>query len=209
VAGGSGGGQLVVGIYTPGTSPLHRCPAGAKLLGLSVGLLVLGLWRTWQVTLVAAAVVALGGVVSGVGLRRLGSQLRPVLWVAVAIGGFQVWAQGWPHALIVVGSLLVAVAAAALVTLTTRTDELVAVIAGLLSPLHGRFVDPERVALTLALAVRAVPVLVGLVDDVRDARRARGAERSLRALVVPVVIRTVRHADQVGEALAARGLDDD
>jgi biotin transport system permease protein len=209
VAGSSRGAELVVGIYVPGTSPLHRSPAGGKLLCLAVGLLALGVWRTWQATLAGAVVVLIACGISGVGLRRLASQVRPILWTAVAIGVFQLWAQGWLHAVVVVGSLVVAVAAAALVTLTTRTDDLVDVIVGLLSPLHGRFVDPERVGLTLALAVRAVPVLVGLVDDVREARRARGAERSMRALAVPVVIRTVRYADQVGEALAARGLDDD
>jgi biotin transport system permease protein len=31
----------------------------------------------------------------------------------------------------------------------------------------------------------------------------------VRALAVPLVIRTVRHADRLGEALAARGVDDD
>nr|WP_284287061.1 energy-coupling factor transporter transmembrane component T [Angustibacter aerolatus] len=58
------------------------------------------------------------------------------------------------------------------------------------------------------LTVRAVPVVAGLLDDVRDARRARGLERSPRALLVPLVVRTVRYADRLGEALVARGVDD-
>ena len=62
--------------------------------------------------------------------------------------------------------------------------------------------------LVLALAVRSVPVLVGLAADVRQARAARGAERSVRAFAVPFVIRALRHADRLGEALAARGVDD-
>ena len=60
----------------------------------------------------------------------------------------------------------------------------------------------------LALAVRSVPVLARLAGEVGQARRARGAERSVRALAVPLVLRTVRHADRLGEALAARGVDD-
>ena len=68
--------------------------------------------------------------------------------------------------------------------------------------------DPDRVALVLALTVRAVPVLAGTYAQARDARRARGLERSPRALLVPLVLRTMRHADQLGEALAARGVDD-
>jgi biotin transport system permease protein len=70
-------------------------------------------------------------------------------------------------------------------------------------------VNPERVALVLALAVRSVPVVAGLARDVQEARLARGAGRSVRAFAVPLVIRTVRYADRLGEALAARGVDDD
>jgi biotin transport system permease protein len=53
-----------------------------------------------------------------------------------------------------------------------------------------------------------VPVLTGLAAEVRQARRARGAGRSVRAFAVPLVIRTVRYADRLGEALIARGVDD-
>jgi biotin transport system permease protein len=60
----------------------------------------------------------------------------------------------------------------------------------------------------LALTIRAVPVLTATFEQARDARRARGLERSARALLVPLVVRTVRHADQLGEALVARGVDD-
>ena len=77
-----------------------------------------------------------------------------------------------------------------------------------LRPLRRAGVDPERVALVLALAVRTVPVLVGIGAEVQQARAARGAERSVRAFAVPFVIRSLRHADRLGEALEARGVDD-
>jgi len=77
-----------------------------------------------------------------------------------------------------------------------------------LRPLRRAGVDPERVALVLALAVRTVPVLVGIGGEVQQARAARGAERSVRAFAVPFVIRSLRHADRLGEALEARGVDD-
>ena len=78
-------------------------------------------------------------------------------------------------------------------------------ITRLLQPARRIGVDPDRVALLLALTIRAVPVIAATLQEARDARRARGLERSTRALVTPVVVRTIRHADRVGEALAARG----
>jgi len=199
----------VLGFYAPGRSVVHLAPAGVKLVALAVGLFVLALYRSGPTVVAGAFLVGFTTAVSGVGVRRLAGQVRPVLWVAAAIGAVQVWVAGWQHALVVVGALLVAVAAAGLVTLTTRTEELVSALVAGLRPLRRFGIDPDRVALTLALTVRAVPVLAGLVDEVRDARKARGAERSPRALAVPVVVRTIRYADRLGEALAARGLDDD
>ncbi len=200
---------MLVGAYLPGTSWLHRARAGVKLAVLAAGLLGLALLHTpWAP---AAAAVLLGGLAAsaGIGGRALFGQLRPVLVVAVVVATVQFWLAGPGGALTVTGSLLVAVAAAGLVTLTTRTEDLLDAVIGCLRPLRRLGVDPERVALVLALAIRTVPVLAGLAREVHEARMARGATRSMRALAVPLVIRALRHADRLGEALAARGVDDE
>jgi biotin transport system permease protein len=129
-------------------------------------------------------------------------------WIVVLLLPFQWWTAGWRTAVVVVGTLVVAVAAAALVTLTTRVTELLDTLVRLLKPLRLVGVDNERAGLGLALAVRAVPVIASMAHDVSDARRARGLERSVRALAVPLVVRTVRHAERTGDALMARGYDD-
>jgi len=135
-------------------------------------------------------------------------QIWPMKWIVVLLFPFQWWIAGWQAAVIVVGTLVLAVAAAGLVSLTTRTTDLLAVIEWAIQPLRYVRVDPERVALLLTLTIRVVPVINGLVHDVRDARRARGMERSVRAYVTPVVIRTVGYAERLGDALVARGVDD-
>ena len=50
--------------------------------------------------------------------------------------------------------------------------------------------------------------MVDIVGAVSQARKARGAGFSLRALVVPSVVRALRRADAIGDALTARGVDD-
>lgn len=198
----------MIGLYRPGSSPLHRARPGVKLLLLGAGLTALTVLRSPRAVLVGAVVVVLLAAVARVGPRAVAAQVRPVLAVTALVAGFQVWLAGPRAALVVAGSLLVAVAAAGLVTLTTRTSDLLDALVRALRPLRRVGVDPERVALLLALTIRSVPVLATLAADVRDARRARGAERSVRAFAVPLVIRAVRHADRLGEALAARGVDD-
>jgi biotin transport system permease protein len=43
---------------------------------------------------------------------------------------------------------------------------------------------------------------------VRHAQVARGATASPTAFVVPLVVRSLRHADRLADALVARGIDD-
>lgn len=199
----------MIGIYRPGTTVLHRAPPWVKLALLSLGMTGMLVWSTPAAVGVGAVVVVTGYLAAGIGPGTLLAQVWPLRWIVLLLSVFQWWTRGpWP-AFIAVGGLLVAVAAAALVTLTTRTEDLIEVITTLLRPLRRVGVNPDRVALAFALAIRAIPVLTQVLREVTQARRARGLERSLRALLVPVLVRTVRHATATGEALAARGLDDD
>jgi biotin transport system permease protein len=199
---------MLTSTYQPGTSLLHRAGAGAKLVGLLVFSMLLVAWRT-PVTVLVFFVLVVGLYrVGGFGFRTLVSQVWPLRWIVVFLLPFQWWTAGWQVAVGVVGTLVVAVVGAALISLTTRVTDLLDVIARVLEPARAIGVDPERVALLLALTIRAVPVIAGALHEAGDARRARGLERSTRALVTPIVVRTIRHADRVGEALAARGVDD-
>lgn len=198
-----------IGSYLPGDSPVHRTPAGVKLALLAVGLLVLGVVRTPLTVAVGLAVTLAVGAAARLRPAVLWAQVRPVVLVALVVGALQVWLAGPVQAAVVVGWLVVAVLAAGLVTVTTPLADVLDAVVAATRPLRRVGVDPERVALVLALAVRSVPVVAGLARDVHEARSARGAGRSVRAFAVPLVIRTVRYADRLGEALAARGVDDD
>ncbi|MFN0285105.1 MAG: energy-coupling factor transporter transmembrane component T family protein [Kineosporiaceae bacterium] len=201
-------GPPLLGAYVPGTSPLHRAPAGAKLVALATLLVALAVVRTpVGVTVGAAGGVGLA-LLSRVGVRPVLAQVWPLRWVVPVLGAVQVWTSGPRTAVVVVGSLLVAALLAGLLLLTTTTQAVLDALVAGLRPLRRLGVDPDRAGLVLALTVRSIPVVAALADEVAQARRARGAERSLRAFAVPLVIRTVRHADRVGEALAARGVGD-
>ena len=199
---------MLTGTYQPGTSPLHRSGAGAKLLGLLVFSTALVAWQSLATVLVGLVLVTGLYAVGGFGIRTLVSQVWPLRWIVLLLVPFQWWTAGWQVAVAVVGTFVVAVVGAALISLTTRVTDLLDVIARLLEPARTIGVDPDRVALLLALTIRAVPVIAGTLHEARDARRARGLEHSTRALVTPIVVRTIRHADRVGDALAARGIDD-
>jgi biotin transport system permease protein len=198
----------LTGAYVPGNSLLHRLPTGTKLLGLAVSCTVLLLLRSPVSMAVAAVVVALLFAVSGVGAAASWAQIRPIRWFAAALFAMQMLFADLPTAISSTARIVLAVALAGLVTLTTRTSAMMTFLERCLSPARLLGLDPFRLSLLLSLTIRSIPVIAGLATQVREAQRARGVERSVRAFAVPLVVGTLRHADALGEALSARGLDD-
>ncbi|MFC9896456.1 energy-coupling factor transporter transmembrane component T family protein [Nocardia sp. NPDC127579] len=199
----------MIGLYRPGTSPLHRLPAGAKILLLLVAIVAATVFAhsPLRVGLVAAA-VALLYAIARIPVKVAVAQLRPAVWMLLLIAVFQLVLTSPAQALVVCGLLLISMALAALVTLTTRVTDMLDTLTRVLGPLRRFGVDPDRIGLLLALAIRCVPLLTTIVHEVAEARRARGLHWSMTALVTPVLVRALRTADAMGDALAARGVDD-
>ncbi|RIQ24289.1 energy-coupling factor transporter transmembrane protein EcfT [Jiangella rhizosphaerae] len=198
----------MTGAYVPGRSVVHRAPAGLKLAVLAVACTALVFARSLVLVGVATMVVVGAYALAGMGVRAAWGQLRPLRWLVVVLVVVQVLIADVPTAVALTARLVLAVALAALVTLTTRTTELMAALERALSPLRRFGVEPARVSLLMSLALRSVPVVAGIAGRIREARWARGRERSVRAFAVPLVVGVLRHADAMGEALQARGLDD-
>jgi biotin transport system permease protein len=195
-------------VYVPRDSVVHRLPAGTKLALLVLAAAgTFALRRAWHVAL-ALVVVALLYAAARIPWRTALEQVRPLLWFVGALAVFQVVVAGWERAVVVVGGMLGLILLAALVSLTTRTTAIVDVVVSALRPLRRVGVDPERVGLLVALGIRSVAVIIGLAGEVRQAQLARGASSSPLAFIVPLVVRTLRHADRLTEALVARGVDD-
>lgn len=197
-----------LGLYQPGTSPLHRLTPGPKLIGLFllavVVLVVKGPWTGLGFVALAIALAALGHLSP----RSVVRALRPFAIVAVLLLGFNAWQNGWPHAVEVVADLAALILAATVLTATTAVNDLLDTIVRALEPFRRFGVDPDRVGLTFSLMLRALPGTIELAAETRDAARARGLERSIRARTIPLVLRVVARARDTGDALHARGVLD-
>jgi biotin transport system permease protein len=197
----------MIGVFHPATSLVHRTPALVKLGLLAVVVTVIVL-QTSLVALGAASVlVVVLFVLARIPFTVAWKQVVPILWVLAFAVPVQVIFGGWEAAAVMAMRLVLAVALAAVYTLTTPVTATLDAMQSLLRPFR-RWIDADRVGLALALTIRCVPLLAELVREVLEARRARGTEGSLTALAVPVIVRALRTADHLGEALTARGFDD-
>lgn len=202
-------GINTLGLYQQGTSVLHHTPAWVKLLGLLVlGAASIWLQSRWWLVIAGLGLIVLGYLIAGFPVGLMLKQLRPMIWLLIFIAVMNWWSFDWQRAIAIPGMIAILVAAAGLVTLTTPMSELIAVVVRAVGPLRRFGVDPERVGLTLMLGIRCVPVIAGLAHEVREAQIARAATHSVRAFAVPLLVRALRDADAIGDALVARGFDD-
>jgi biotin transport system permease protein len=199
---------VLVGLYRPGGSLLHRIPVGPKLFGLAALSLTIVLVRSmpasWVFLAVALAIAAAGRV----DVRTLARATRAVLVLAVVVAALQWVFYGRDKAIETLVDLVALALAAVVVTATTPVNAMLDAIIRWITPLRRVGVDPDRVALTFALAVQALPGTVALALETRDAARARGLGRHPRAFLTPFVVRVVARAHETGDALQARGLGD-
>jgi len=181
-------------------------PAGVKLLALLAVALVVTLFAGNAVVLAgSAAVVVIGYLAAGLGVVEVLRQVVVLRWLIAVTLLTQLVFLPPLTAVTNTSRVIVVVVLAALVTLTTRTTALLDTIERCLGPLRRIGVNPARVGFVLTLAIATVPVIAGFASSIREAQRARGARFSLRAFVVPLLIMSLKHADELADALTARG----
>ncbi|WP_440694154.1 CbiQ family ECF transporter T component [Clavibacter nebraskensis] len=191
---------------------LARMRTGPKVLLLAAVVLMVSLLpSTWTGAAVAPAVAVVAYAAAGLGdgalgLRALASQLRAVRFLLLFTLACQAVLLGPEHAVANTARVATAIAIPGLLVLTTSTTALLDSVERGLRPLARLGVDTERVALLMTVTVSTVPVLARLAGDVRDAQRARGGRAGLRTFVVPFLVVALKHADDLGDALTARGV---
>jgi biotin transport system permease protein len=196
---------VTVGLYVPGRTPIHRMSATWKVVAVFAGGTLVVATDDPRVLGVAGGCVCLLYGVARIRWRVALGQVRPVLPVLLVLCAVQ-WLTGGVASAVLVGLRLVAVILLAmLVTLTTRVSDMVRVIERALSPLERLGVQTGKVSLAISMTLRFIPLLTRVGHEVREAQRARGLERNVLALAVPMLVRALHTAEQVAEAIDARG----
>lgn len=193
-------------LTSPVETPLHRWPAGVKLGTLCA--LTFVLFRIGDPLIlagIAAALAALHLALDPALAKAALRQLRP-LWPFLAV--IALWhgvTDDWRGGVIIALRLILAVAAANLVTMTTRLSDMLAVLDALTAPLARLGLPARRLSLAVALAIRFIPVLSDRIDSIRGAWTARSARPPGWRILIPAALAALDEADHVAESLRARG----
>lgn len=187
-------------------TPLHDWRAGNKLSLLSIAIVTLFLLNSPILLAGAAGLTALLYLAFGTKFAAHGLRmLKPLRFFLGFILLWQVVLGDPVTGFAIVLRLATAVSLANLVTLSTRLDDLIDLVIWLASPARFVGVSPKPLALSIALVVRFVPVLLERANHMSDAFRARSTKRPTFYIILPLIISVLEDADHVALALRARG----
>jgi energy-coupling factor transport system permease protein len=224
---------VVLLVPVPGTSAIHNLWAGTKLLivfGISV---LLTFYPGWVTIGFVAALVLAAARIAHIPRGALPSVPR-WLWFILALGGstaalaggspvlsmggLEIGLGGTLHFLRITALTIVLLALGAMVSWTTNVAEIGPALAALGRPLRLLRIPIDEWAVALALALRAFPMLIDEFQILHAARRlrpkriprSRKARRRRHALelidlLTAAITVTLRRADEMGDAITARG----
>ncbi len=192
-------------LYSPGTSLLHRLPPSAKMLAMLLGATLLFLNESLPITVAATLGILALYPIAQLTLKQALAQIRPLLIIFVLFFAVQWYFSGIELATYVVLRLAALILLASLVTLTTKSSDMIDTMTRGLRYLEPLGVNPAKVSLAISLALRFIPVLAQITRDVREAQKTRGLERSVIAVAMPMAIRAIKMADEISDAIDSRG----
>jgi biotin transport system permease protein len=194
--------------YLPGQSVLHKMPTWSKfflLILFSIAfyaiydLRVLAFILVLSITLVAYVRVP---------VRRLKAMFLLPLFMVLLFSIFSAFVNDINAGLLTFFRLTSLVIIAACVTVTTKIEDFMEFVENLLLPLSFiPFIKPKTVSMTLSLTLRFIPEIFKLGMDIKEAQAARGLKSSPIALIVPLIVLTLKRADDISDAIDARMLD--
>jgi len=217
----------------PGDSAVHELWAGTKLLAVFGISVLLTFYPGWITIGLVAALLLTAARIAHIPRGALPSVPR-WLWILLALGGITAAFAGGSPAIELAGMSvgfggllnflrvttlsIVLLGLGAMVSWTTNVAEIAPAVATLGRPLGLLRIPVDEWAVTLALALRAFPMLIEEFRVLYAARRlrpkqsahTRRARRKRRALelidlLTAALTVTLRRADEMGDAITARG----
>jgi len=221
-----------LGQYLPGDTIIHRLDPRVKILSvLTLSFLVFR--GAWPDAALISSFLAILMVTASLRWTQVVDSLRPLALFVVLIFllhalfpegmssspalSFQVnvTTEGVLRGAFVSWQFICLLLCATVLTVTTSPTELVAGMERLLRPLGRLRIPTHQLAMMVSLALRFMPVLLEELERIKTAQLARGADfrsgslvrraRAAASLAVPLIVGAFRRADELADAMAARG----
>lgn len=223
-------GNITLGQYIPGSSPLHRMDPRTKIVWTGLLMAAVFLMDAWTDYLFVYGLTAFLLSISKVPVKHSLKGLKPLLVilaitavinmflipgrVLLPIGPLRLTYEGLMMAVKMFARLVVLVVVASLMTLTTTPMLLTDGLERMMNPLRRFRVPVHEIAMMMSIALRFIPTLLEETERIMKAQASRGADfdtgnlvrrvRSFVPVLVPLFVSAFKRADELAEAMESR-----
>lgn len=224
--------NMTLGRYLPYDSVMHRMDPRAKIMSLLLILITIFFDAGFSGYILIALFAYMSLKLSKISLSYLVKSIKPMLFmmcflavinilvmrtgeVLITIGSFAIYKKAVMQTAYIVIRLVLIVALTTVVTATTKPLDLTLGIEHLLSPFKKIGFPAHEVAMMISIALRFIPTLLEETERIMKAQASRGVDfkegklmekvSAIISLIVPLFISAFSRAEELANAMEARG----
>ena len=233
--------SITLGRYTPYNSFIHRMDPRNKIFCLIALMVAVFIgYSTWELTFIIGGILALFVIIllliSHVSIKQLFGSLK-AMWfiiiflliinclvpprnavdIAFSIGIFPIYWDAILQSLKIILRLVLMISLSMILTATTKPLELTYALEWYLTPLKLIKFPAHEVAMTISIALRFIPTILGEVERIMKAQSSRGVDfkhgkissrfKAIISLIIPLFISAFQRSEELADAMEARGYD--
>lgn len=198
---------MLSSLHVEGRTRLHRLGARTKLAGLAIlgtALFLINSQLVLALGLGMAALCYFTVQLSPVAALR---RIAPALWSLAFLMAVNLFLMPAHDVAVLAMRIVALILFAAAVTATTPLSDMMQAVDRLMRPFERMgWMRPGDAGLALGLCIRFVPEIQARYHALAEAHRARGLKIRFMTVLGPLIILTLKQADDVAAAIDARGL---
>ena len=223
--------DITLGQFVAGNSVIHRLDPRTKIAMMILYIAMTFLVKRIYFMAIPFAYLVLELILSGISLRYIVNSLKPIRILLIFMfilnlfftSGENVWldlgfwkltGEAVLQSCFISIRIILLVAGASMLTLTTSPIALTDGIEKLLAPLKIFRFPAHELAMMMTIALRFVPTLMDESDKIRNAQMSRGADfesgnifkrvKSMIPILIPLFVSSFRKADELAIAMESR-----
>lgn len=223
--------DITLGQFVAGNSVIHKLDPRTKIAMMILYSAMVFLVKKIYFMTIPFAYLVLELILSGISLRYIVNALKPIRFLLIFMfilnlfftSGENVWldlgfwkltGEAVLQSFFLSIRIVLLVAGASMLTLTTSPIALTDGIEKLLAPLKIFHFPAHELAMMMTIALRFVPTLMDESDKIRNAQMSRGADfesgnifrrvKSMIPILIPLFVSSFRKADELAIAMESR-----
>ncbi|MDD9329030.1 MAG: energy-coupling factor transporter transmembrane protein EcfT [Bartonella sp.] len=197
----------MINLYISQNTFIHQLRPGIKLSLLILCGSIIFMVSSVFTFLLFLLFISLLYKIAKIPFNKIIKQFKSVWLFLVFIFIFQAIFDNWLTGFLIILRFIILISLASLISFTTKVSDMITSIEAGLRFFRCFGVNPSKLSIALSMAIRFIPVINEKFNEICEAQKARGVNINIIALAIPLIIRIIRIASEVAEALDARSYD--